>query len=314
MRKEPSQRSRTVAVVGPGAVGGLLAASLRRSGLPVLIAARGASSLAGGKGRLTVRDPKGRLSRTGGFLGPAAAPPEGCAAVFLCVKRPDLRRALVPARRLAGPRAPVVSLLNGLGHGAALRRAFGPARCVLGAAYFAARRTGPASVWHTGGDVIALARTPSNRAAVREARRLLAKAGWRVRTVGSEEALLWTKAVLNASVNPLGALTRGSNAALTRHPAMRDLLSRVADEAARVARAAGHPLLSRDPAGDAVRGSRTLLHQFNSMVQDLEAGRRTEADAILRPFISAARRTKTPIRRLEPLYLSIRLLEKELSR
>jgi 2-dehydropantoate 2-reductase len=294
-----------VAVVGPGAVGGVLAASLRLAGYPVLLAGRGRSIL---RGPLLFKSPDGRSRAVRGFR--TRSTPD-CAAVFLCVKSADLRSALPAVRRLAGPRAPVVSLLNGLAHPRPLRKAFAPSRLVFSAFYAGCRRLGPASVWHTGGRRISLARTRANAAAADSVRRILESAGWRTAVVRSEERLLWTKAVVNAAMNPIGALTRGTNASLARHPAMRDLLTQAVREAAAVARAAGHPHPAADPAAAVLRAIRGMENQYNSMVQDLEAGRRTEADAILKPMTQTARRTRTPVPTLEPLYLMIRRLEKE---
>jgi len=315
MRPKIPSRKRAVAVVGPGAIGGLLAATLRRCGRPVVLAARGTSPLARDGASLTVKDPGGRIWRATrfGIAGAAQSPREDLEAVFICVKSPDLAGAIASARRLAGPRTAVVSLLNGLTHRAPLRRAFGPSRCVFGVAYFAARRTGPASVWHTGGDLVTLAPTRANRAAALAARRALSEAGWRVGLAPAEDRLLWTKAVFNAAINPLGALTRGTNAALAAHPATRRLVTEVAAEAARIARAAGHPPLPGITARGVLRSSRGMVHQYNSMVQDLEAGRKTESEALLKPFVAAARKTGVPARYIEPLYRMVRRLEKELS-
>jgi len=269
------------AVAGPGAIGGTLAVSLRRAGERVLLVGRS-------------------LAR------PRRRP--GCRAVLLCVKAAGLRWALHATRGLVGPATPVVSLINGVTHVHPVLKAYGPARAVFGVCHIAALRTGT-TIRHMGGRDIVLAETPANRAACRQAQTLLGKGGWRVRTVPSVERLLWTKLIHNAAINPLGALTRKTNGQLAAEPALRDLLVRVADEAAAVAKAAGHPSLDANPARSILRGCAAAPRQINSMAQDLAAGRPTEADAILRPLLRAARKAGRATRYLEPLYRMIRHLE-----
>lgn len=303
-----SPKAGRVAVIGPGAVGGVLACSLRRSGRRVVIVARSAADASRiGRSGLRLKDVSGRSRVVRGWEAtsrPAGAPP--CEAVFLCVKASALPRALIAARALAGPNAPVVSLLNGFSHARPLRRAFG-ARAVIGACYIAARRLGPCSAWHTGGRTIELARTPGPWAD--EARAVLRQAGWDVRTVGSEDRLLWTKAVVNAALNPLGALTGMTNGALARSPAMRELMIASAREAVRVARAAGHPPLRTGLPGRIVRTNVPLTGQLNSMAQDIARGRPTEIEAILGPFLSEASRRGIELRYLSPLYRMVKRLE-----
>lgn len=300
-------------MVGPGAVGGLIAAGLRRAGLGVVLAGRAGPSLrAIRRAGLSVTGPDGRVRRVRGWLevSPQPRPRAGCRAVFLCVKAPDIRAGVAAARRLAGREAPVVSLLNGLAHYVPVRRAFGPARSVFGVCYFAAMRLKAGAVRHTGGREVALAETPANADAVRAVRGLLADCGWNVRVTRRELDLLWTKLVYNAAVNPLGALALKPNGELAANPALRDLMGRALREGARIARRTGR----RMPAGferKVLAGCRAVPDQLNSMAQDILAGRRTEADSILKPLLAAARRAGAPAPVLGSLYRMVRRLERE---
>ncbi|HBL17344.1 MAG: hypothetical protein A2X36_11725 [Elusimicrobia bacterium GWA2_69_24] len=322
-----------VAVVGPGAIGGLLADSLRRAGRRVILVTRDARA-AGAlrRGGFAITGPSGRTRSFPRWE--AAAPrlkkgrPLDC--VLLCVKAPALPETLRRLRAAAPKRAPspgqrrfppveetvpagppVVCLLNGVGHDRPLRAAFG-GRAVLGSCYIASTRTGPRALRHWGGNRILLARTPRNAPAAEAAADILRSAGWDVRLYADEARLLWTKLVYNAAINPLGALLRKTNGEVASHPAMRQLLRAVSREAIAVARAEGHAPAVPGLEGRILRDCLLVPDQRSSMAQDLAAGRPTEADAILKPLILSGRRTGTPTPLLTPLYRMIKKLEEEL--
>ncbi|MFB6101877.1 MAG: ketopantoate reductase family protein [Haloplanus sp.] len=90
---------------------------------------------------------------------------------------------------------------------------------------------------------------------------------------------LWEKLAVNAAINPITALTRVDNGAVTTPP-LADLARTVGVETARVARADGASL-SDAAATDAVESvARATAHNRSSMCRDVTRGRRTEIDAI----------------------------------
>jgi 2-dehydropantoate 2-reductase len=301
-----------VTIIGPGAVGGVLAASLSKAGFEVRLAARQggeAGRLARAGLRFTGPDGRSRLVRGLKALGAAPRPDGPCAAVFLCVKARDLASALPAARAAGGPDTPVVSLLNGVGHERAVRRAVGARRAVLGSCYFAAMRVGPRAVRHAGGTLVWLAQGPANRAAARRAADVLRAAGWHVAVKADEARLLWTKLVYNAGVNPLAALARRPNGALASDGALRELTLRALGEARRAAAAAGRRPYPEMTDAKVLAGCRAVPDQLNSMIQDLDAGRPTEAGAILTPLLTAARRGRVPVPSLSVLAAALAGLE-----
>ena len=171
-------------------------------------------------------------------------------------------------------------------------------------------RTKGGKIRHTGGEGVLLAKTPQNRSACDAAARALKQAGWKVGFVRSPERMLWTKAVYNAAVNPIGALSKKTNGELARDPALRDLVVATVLEAASIARKAGFPPLDPHPDRGVLKGCLSAPDQINSMAQDIAAGRKTEADAILLPLLKAAQKAGRKTLYLEPLYLSILALEK----
>ncbi len=286
-----SKKSRPIGVVGPGAVGSVLAASFIRAGRSVVLLGRaGKRPLPDG---LVVTDPRGRRHRLRRGLKRTAAPRrlKDCQAVFFCVKSGDIRGAASPLKRILPPDAAVVGLQNGMGHERLLRRAFGPRRTVIGSVYFAASRGGPGTAAHNGGRLIRLAAGRSNKRAAGVARRLLRAGGWEVETVDSESAMLWSKLAFNASANPLGAICNATNGELTRDPALRHLMSEILKESLSAARigVSGRRAMER-----LVSVLSSMPGQPNSMLQDLRAGRPTERSAILAPLIKAGR-GRTPL-------------------
>jgi 2-dehydropantoate 2-reductase len=302
-------------VVGPGAVGLTLTAGFRRSGERVALLGRTAAAerrLAASGFVATASDGRADLVR-GGLLS-ARALKAPARAAFFCVKSGDAARAAAAARRWIGPATPVVALQNGLGHEKVFRRAFGPRRTVIGVCYFAADRPAPGDLRLNGGEDVLLARHPGNTAALDAARALLSAAGFRVHIKESEAGMLWTKAAFNAAVNPLGAACAVESGRLADDPALRELSLRALTEAAAAAEAAGHPLDYPDMAEKLLLSGRNAPRQRNSMLQDLAAGRRTEARFILGPLLAAARRHRLKAPTLELLAAVVARLEKRLAR
>ena len=90
---------------------------------------------------------------------------------------------------------------------------------------------------------------------------------------------LWEKLAVNAGINPVTALARIENGALVDGPAG-PIAERAAVEVAGVARAAGVDLPDRKAREAVGRVASATAANRSSMLQDVEAGRRTEIDAI----------------------------------
>lgn len=294
-----------VVVSGPGAIGGLIASRLLDAGHDVTLIARDSA----GAARIRRRGLAVGRRRIKGWASVTEKLPARTTvdAIFLCVKSPAIRRAIECVRPGVGPETAVISLLNGVTHLAPVRRAFGPRRAVFGSCYIAAMRNAAGAIQHSGGEHILLARGAKNSAALKTAASLLS--AWKVKTVGSEERLLWTKLLYNAAVNPLGALLDRDNGALATDPALRDLVRLVLKEAVDIATRAGHRPLHADMEARVARGCLAVPRQINSMAQDLRAGRETEADAILKPLLDAAQKQGRRATAIEPLYRVLKRLE-----
>jgi len=301
-----------ILIVGPGAIGGVLAARWIEAGRQVLVLARTAaaeSMLARGGLRFTGTSGRQRLIRRG-LLGARRRGPAPASLAFFCVKSPDMSRAIRSARPWIGPRTVVVSLENGLGHERLLRRAFGPERVVVGVCYVAADRTGPRAVAHNGGKDVRLGlHDGKNAAAARVAAAALRAAGWRVTLEPSEDGMLWTKLCFNGAGNPLGAICAVPNGEIVRDPALREMMMKALGEAVAAARADGHAIDSTRMREMMLKTYPADSRQRNSMLQDLQAGRETEVDAIVGPILDAARRRGVATPLLSRLHRVVKKLE-----
>ncbi len=302
-------------VVGPGAIGLALTAGFRRAGERVALLGRTpASERRLAASGFVATAPGGRATLVRGGLMSARALKTPAGAAFFCVKAGDAARAAAAARRWIGPQTAVVALQNGLGHEKMFRRAFGPRRTVIGVCYFAADRPAPGDLRLNGGEDILLARHSGNAASLEAARSLLARAGFRVHVKDGEPGMLWTKAAFNAAVNPLGAVCAVESGRIVEDPALRELSLKALAEAAAAAESAGHPLDYPDMAEKLLLSGRNAPRQRNSMLQDLSAGRRTEARFILGPLLAAARRRRIEAPTLQLLAAVVSRLEKKLAR
>ncbi len=268
----------TVAVLGPGGVGGFLAAALDRAGEDVVVVAREETAAVIAADGLRVASAR---------LGTFAARPRAVAVLrepvdvlLVTTKATSLAAAVDRVETEPGL---VVPLLNGLDHVAWLRERF--ARVAAATIRVEATRTAPGVVEQTSPflRVDVAPRTSATEAVVHALRRAEVPADLH----DDEAAVLWDKLVrLNAIAltttafaEPLGAVRA--------HPRHRLALEGAVDEAARVATAEGAPT-----AADRVLAELAGAHPglVSSMARDVAAGRAPELDAIAGAVLRAAAR------------------------
>jgi 2-dehydropantoate 2-reductase len=263
-----------VAVLGPGGVGGFLAALLARAGAPVTCIAgeSSAAAIRAGGIRLTSErfgsfsvhlDAESELSRPADVL-------------FVAVKEVDLGAALarVPSSLLHD--GVVVPLLNGIDHLQVLREHFDAAQVVASTFRVESVRTAVGEIHQISPfAVMELAPIGAMPSSLSEVCQLLRSAGVEVRVGDDENAILWGKLSFLA---PLALLTsvHAAPAGIIR-TSHRDQLLRVVEEIAAVARAEGVHIV----AGDIVAMLDAVPETMQSSMQrDLAAGRRIEIEAI----------------------------------
>jgi 2-dehydropantoate 2-reductase len=178
--------------------------------------------------------------------------------------------ALLPEHGIA------LTLQNGLGNDETLARRLGAGRVSAGVIYVGAQLRHDGTLFATGPGRVELGRDERlDRLAT-----ALAAGGMTVTRVDDPRRAVWGKLVANAAMNATTALFRVTNAELLSHMAGCPLADGIAREVARVATADGVPM-DEEGAVRAWRGIAAALGaNRSSMLQDVEAGRPTEVDAI----------------------------------
>lgn len=200
------------------------------------------------------------------------------------------------------PPARVVAMQNGLGNLEILAGALGPGRILGARVIFGAHLAGPGHAHVTVcAQPVAIGPAAPDRAlgdAAAELATAIDEAGVPCEPVEAILPLLWEKVLYNCGLNPLGALHGLSYGEVAASADLRPLLDAAIDEGFEVARRSGIQLRWPDARSFRDYFHRTLLpptaaHR-SSMRQDLEAGRRTEIDAICGAIVRAGARTNWP--------------------
>jgi 2-dehydropantoate 2-reductase len=278
-----------IAVIGAGAMGSIFGARLAGGGHDVVLVDV-AQPLVDriNEAGITVR--RGEESAT--TLVPAIADPSEIGSVDLVVffvKCYHTASAAELARPLVGPDTIVASLQNGWGNGDVLAAAFPPEQVVVGVTYNSGLLVEPGVVVHPADQPTLVGNFTDGDA--KNAARVAAalESGGLAATVASPvQPEIWKKLILNAATLPTAALTGMNAGALVVHEHMRALVAETAREATAVARALGYDI-SAEERVDAIL---SLLEKAGptraSMLQDFEAGRRTEIDVINGAVVKAA--------------------------
>ncbi|MGC9316732.1 MAG: ketopantoate reductase family protein [Armatimonadota bacterium] len=268
-----------VLVIGPGAMGCLHAALLREAGISVGLLDHRArrAELIDGRGILVERDDGEHTVPVPCSAEPAAFRTSELAIVF--VKAYDTEEATRRALPAIGESASVLTLQNGLGNHELIGEIVPPARVLAGTTTTGATLLGDGHVREAGRGFIQLGSPSGNSRRTREALAILERAGLDCESTPSVEEVLWAKAIVNAAINPLTALTGLRNGMMVEIPQLREQLQDVVRESAAVARAEG--VFVREDVVQLVEGiCERTGHNRSSMLQDVSAGRRTEIDVI----------------------------------
>jgi 2-dehydropantoate 2-reductase len=280
-----------VAVLGPGGVGGMLAALLARRGDQVTCLAPPATAAHLAEHGIQLRSPM--LGDTHVEVEAATRLDHPVDVCFITVKATQLESAVeaVPAGTLGG--GLVVPFLNGIDHLAWLRERYPPDQVVAGTIRVESTRVGPGLIEHASPfAVVELAtREPARRRQVEELAARLAATGLDVTAGGDELAILWSKLAVLA---PIALVTTWTAAPYGEARAGHwDEVVAVAHE---IVEAAGADGVELDEAATIGLLERVPDAMRSSMQKDAAAGRPIELDAIGGAVLRGAERagTKAP--------------------
>lgn len=296
---------------GGGAMGGLWGGYLADAGQEVTlidvsapavdaINANGLSIEEKDGGKREVRVP---ASRDPGAVGPVDL-------IVNFVKCYHTDAAIRSALPMMGPETAVLSLQNGWGNAPRIAAIAGEDRVLVGLTYHGATLLGPGQVKHPG-----VGMTYIGELGGEETPRLQ-RVVETFRAAGFETTLsprileeVWKKLALNACTLPTASLLRFYAHQLVEHEGMMAMMRAILHEVVAVARAQDIPL-DVDERWDAITGLlRRAIGGKASMLQDVEARRRTEIDVINGAIVEAGRRHGVPTPHNESMVWLIRSLE-----
>jgi 2-dehydropantoate 2-reductase len=278
-----------IAVVGAGAMGSIFGARFSRAGhetVLVDVAAPVVEAINAG-GVTIVRGEEETTTRV-----PATSDPGTVGAVDVVVffvKCYHTASAAELARPLVGPETVVASLQNGWGNGDVLATVYPAEQITVGVTYHSGLVQAPGRVVHPAEQpTIVGSFTDGESGGASRLAQALNDAGLEANVVSPVRPEIWKKLILNAATLPTAALTGMHAGALTANEDTRGLVTDTAREAVTVARELGYDIDPRERV-DAIHA---LLAKAGpskaSMLQDFEAGRRTEIDVINGAVVKAA--------------------------
>jgi 2-dehydropantoate 2-reductase len=311
-----------ICIYGAGAIGGLMAAWLARSGHDVSVVARGAQLDAIGRNGLRVQS-KGK---TESFSVKAESDPARLGPqdyVLVTVKAQSLTGVAETIAPLLGKDTSVVTAMNGvpwwffqgmkdrdnrlesLDPGGKLTRAIPIERIVGCVVHLAASIPEPGVISHNMGAKLILGEPGGkNTARTQRIADALSAAGFEVIVTRAIEKEFWVKLLGNVSFNPVSALTVTTADELIRNPEVKAYMVEIMREVLAIGRAVG---VDADIDPEARIDMARALGRFKtSMHQDLEAGKPLEIDGLLAGTLEIARKAGVPAPFTESLYGLIR--------
>ena len=319
-----------VAILGAGAIGAYVGAALARGGTDVALIARGAHLAALRENGVTVLSPRGDFhvhplatddpAEVGPvdvvFLGLKAYSYAGSAPLLAPLLHDDT--AVVAAQngvpwwyfhRHGGPYDG--RRIEAVDPGGATSAAIPPERAIGCVVYCSTELEAPGVVRHGEGTRFSLGEPDRSRSerCLRLSEALVA-GGLKAPVETDLRDEIWIKLLGNAVFNPLSVLTRATLAAMCRNPRTRELARSGMQECLAIANALGsHPQIEIERR---IAGAESVGEHRTSTLQDLDAGKRLELDALIVAVVELAELTGTPAPTLQALGASSALLAESL--
>jgi 2-dehydropantoate 2-reductase len=321
-----------IAIIGVGAIGGYVGIRLALAGEDVTFIARGPNleALRSRGIRLVTADGSEQIVPTVKATNDyAAAGPQDI--VILAMKAHQVEDCAREVPKLFGPDTVVVPMQNGIPywyfhrhpgelagtrvtsvdpHG--LISKYIPAERVIGCVvYPAAELVAPGVVKHVEGNRFPVGE-PDGTMSERVARvsECFVRGGLQAPVLSDIRAEIWLKLWGNLTFNPISALSRATLAGICQYPPSRAIAAAMMTEAQCVANKLG--VTFRVSLEKRIAGAEKVGHHKTSMLQDVEAARTLEVDALLGSVVELARLTGTPTPHIDTVYALTKLLAKTL--
>ena len=317
-----------IAIVGAGAIGGYLGAKLAIAGEDVTFIARNRNleAIRANGFRLILEDgseqhaPTAKAAQRMAEAGPQDV-------VLLTVKAHQVGDLLPELGELFGPETVVVTMINGVPWWY-FDRLEGPyegrrlegvdpggriaahieARRIIGSiVYPASELVAPGVVKLIEGNRFTLGELDGSRSErVERLSQAMMKAGFKAPVSKDIRSELWVKLWGNLSFNPISALTHATLEDICRFPPTRALAGRMMAEAQAVAEALG--VRFKITLEQRIAGAEAVGAHKTSMLQDVEAGRALELEALVGSVVELGRITGVPTPTIEAIHATASLL------
>ena len=322
-----------IAIIGAGAIGGYVGAKLALAGEEVTFIVRGANLKAIQARGIKLIDNDGTE-----HVAPDVKATDNYAQagvqelVILALKAHQVDAVADDVAKLMGPDTVVVTMQNGIpfwyfhkhggpyeGHTVKsvdptgqLARKIDPGRILGCVVYPAAELIAPGVIKHVEGERFPLGEldgSSSSRAhAVSE---VFQQAGLKAPGLDHIRAEIWLKLWGNLCFNPISALSHATLVDICQFPLARELAANMMGEAQAVATKLD--IAFRVSLERRIEGAEKVGKHKTSMLQDVEAGRGPEIDALVGSVVELGRLTNTPTPHIDAAYALVKLLERTMS-
>ncbi len=318
-----------ITIVGAGAIGGYLGTRLALAGEDVTFIARrrNLEAINADGFRLVLEDGTQEHAKTVRAVERMAdAGPQD--VVLLTLKSHQLREVVGELPSLYGPETMVVSMVNGVpwwyfhalggphegravtrvDPDGAIARAIPAGRVIGSVVYPAAELVAPGLVKLVEGNRFTVGEPSNERTPRVEAlSQALMKAGFKAPVSRDIRSELWIKLWGNLSFNPISALTHATLEGICRFAPTRELARRMMAEGQAVAEALG--VRFKITLEQRLAGAEAVGAHKTSMLQDIEAGRALELEALVGAVIELGQIAGVATPTIEAVYAATRLLE-----
>jgi 2-dehydropantoate 2-reductase len=313
-------------IAGAGAIGAYMGACMARAGQDVTLFARGPHLRAMQEHGVRVKSVDGdfeahpKIAADLGDVGPVDV-------VFLGVKAHGLTQLAPQLKPILSPNTAVVGTQNGIpwwffqgwggehqgmhlervDPGGAIAAAIEPRRVLGSIVYFATDIIEPGVVRHTEGNRISLGEPDGTRSdRSRQIAEALIAAGLRCPVTTRIRQEIWVKILGNVAFNPISALTGATLVQMARDPDVNALVRRIMEETIAVGAKLGLEVpITID---QRIAGAEKVGEHKTSMLQDLEAGRPIELEAVVGAVVELGERLNVPIPNTCAVYACTKLL------
>src|SRR5882724_3021782 len=317
-----------IAVIGAGAIGGLVGARLALAGYEVTFIVRGANLDAIRKNGIRLIAMNGEQHVARDVVATDRYDQVGAQdIVVLAMKAHQVEAVAHDVPKLFGPETVVVTMQNGIPfwyfhkHGGALEgrqlrsvdpsgivSAQIPADRIIGCVvYPASDLIAPGVIRHVDGDRFPLGELDGSASErVRRVSACFTNAEFKAPVLDNIRAEIWLKLWGNLSFNPISSLSHSTLIDICQYPLTRDLAAAMMREAQAVAHKLG--IEFRVPLENRTAGAEKVGKHKPSMLKDVEAGRALEIDALVGAVVELARLTDTPTPHIDTVYSLVMLL------